>query len=247
MLLEIEVSYPLAFAAGIVSFLSPCILPVVPSYLAFISGFTLEELQQGDARGARSIAALQSVAFMFGFALVFMSMGLVATAVGAPLARVLPWVNRAGGGLLILFGGVLLGWQPLVALSREWRVRLRSRPAGALGSILVGVAFGAGWSPCIGPVLGMILLYASFEATMVQGTLLLATYAAGLGLPFVAVSLALSTYLSASRRLFSVVAPLQRVAGVALVVIGGMMVSGQFARMTAFLAGLGQLINLDIS
>jgi cytochrome c-type biogenesis protein len=243
---EVQVSFPLAFAAGVVSFLSPCILPVVPSYLAFVSGLTLEEMREGTTPEVRRGALLHSTLFMLGFAAVFMTMGLVATAAGTRIAHALPWINRVGGVLMIAFGLLLLGVLRIPALARDLRPRLASRPAGALGSLAVGVAFGAGWTPCIGPVLGAVLLYASLETTMVHGTLLLATYALGLGVPFVASSVGLGWIMTASDRVRRWLAPLQGLAGTVLVVIGFMMVTGRFASLTAFLAGLGQLINLEI-
>lgn len=245
-LIEVQVSFPLAFGAGVVSFLSPCVLPVVPSYLAFVTGLTLEELRHGTGAQMRRGALLHSVLFMVGFGAVFMTMGLVATALGARIAAALPWLNRVGGVLMIAFGLFLLGLLSVPALARDFRPRLTSRPAGALGSLAVGVAFGAGWTPCIGPVLGAVLLYASLETTMLHGTLLLATYALGLGVPFVASSVALSWFMGASERLRRWLVPLQGLAGTVLLVIGFMMLTGRFARLTAFLAGLGQLINLDI-
>jgi cytochrome c-type biogenesis protein len=244
--IDVQVSFPLAFLAGAVSFLSPCILPVVPSYLAFVSGLTLEELRDGTSSEVRRGALLHSTLFMLGFAAVFMTMGLVATAAGARIAAALPWINRIGGVLMIGLGLLLLGLLRVPALARDLRPRLRSRPGGALGSLLVGVAFGAGWTPCIGPVLGAVLLYASLETTMAHGTLLLATYALGLGVPFVAASVGLSWFMAASERVRRWLVPLQGLAGTVLVVIGFMMVTGRFATLTAFLAGLGQLIELDI-
>jgi cytochrome c-type biogenesis protein len=244
--IDIQVSFPLAFAAGLVSFLSPCVLPVVPSYLAFVSGLTLEELRDGTIRQARVGAIVNSTLFMVGFGAVFMTMGLVATAVGPGIAAALPWINRIGGALMIAFGLLLLGVLRIPMLSRDLRPRLASRSTGAVGSLAVGVAFGAGWTPCIGPILGAVLLYASLEATRVHGALLLATYALGLGVPFVAASTSLSGFMAASERARRWLVPLQGLAGTVLVVIGFMMVTGQFARVTAFLAGLGQLINLEV-
>jgi len=252
---EVQVSFPIAFAAGVVSFLSPCILPLVPSYLAFVSGLSLEELtgSAGDASagpsswGVRRRALLHATLFMAGFGTVFMTLGLVATTAGAAVAAALPWIHRAGGAVMMLFGLLLVGLVRLPGLTRDLRPRLASRPTGALGSLAVGIAFGAGWTPCIGPVLGAVLLYASLETTMLHGTALLATYALGLGVPFLAASAGLGWFLAASASVRRWVLPLQRLAGTVLVLIGFMMVTGHFARLSAFLAGLGQLINLDIS
>ena len=245
--MDVRVSFPLAFAAGVLSFLSPCVLPVVPSYLAFVSGLTLGELKEGTLREARLGAALHSALFMLGFGLVFMTMGLVATAAGTAIARALPWLTRAGGAVMIVFGLLLVGVLHVPVLGRDLRPHLARRPAGLLGSVAVGVAFGAGWTPCIGPILSAVLLYASLQATMLHGTLLLATYALGLGIPFVGASVGMNWFLAGSERVRSWIGPLQRVAGTVLVLIGFMMLTGRFARLTAFLAGLGQLINLDIS
>jgi cytochrome c-type biogenesis protein len=245
-MMDIEVSFPLAFAAGLVSFLSPCVLPVVPSCLAFVSGLTLGDLDAPNSGAVRARAALHATLFMAGFGVVFMTLGLVATAVGVRIAGALPWIHRLGGVVMIGFGLMLVGLLRIPGLSADLRLHLSSRPAGILGSFATGVAFGAGWTPCIGPILGTVLLYASFESTMVQGTLLLATYALGLGVPFVAAAVGFSWFLAGSSRVRKWIVPLQRIAGSMLVVIGLSMVSGQFARLAAFLAGLGQLVNLEI-
>ena len=244
--MEVQVSLALAFGAGLVSFLSPCILPVVPSYVAFISGLTIDELRDGSAADARTSAAIHSILFVIGFSAVFMTLGFVATAAGQSFGRALPWINRAGGVVIILFGLQVAGVLRLPVLARELRVHPSSRPAGALGSLLVGIAFGAGWTPCIGPILASILFYAGLEATMAEGTLLLATYATGLGIPFVVASVGFNWFLASAENLRKWMVPLERTAGTVLVVIGLLMVTGRFATMTAFLAGLGQLINLEM-
>lgn len=243
--MEVAVSFPLAFAAGLVSFLSPCVLPVVPSYLAFVSGLTLEELREGSSADARRAAVLHSVLFVLGFTAVFMTLGWAATTAGQALARALPWLNRIGGVTLILFGLYLAGALSLPGLSRERRFHLASRPSGWAGSILVGVAFGAGWTPCIGPVLASVLLYASLEATRSEGMLLLATYAVGLGIPFVAASAMFNGFMASAERVKKWTVPLGRLAGAVLALVGIMMVTGSYATLAAFLAGMGQLVNLE--
>ncbi|MEE2897437.1 MAG: cytochrome c biogenesis protein CcdA [Gemmatimonadota bacterium] len=246
MSIEVQVSLPLAFMAGLVSFLSPCILPVVPSYLAFISGLTLEDLRESSTADARRAAVINSVLFVIGFSAVFMTMGWVATSFGRGVAAALPWLTRAGGVVMIAFGLYMVGALRLPALARERRISLSSRPVGPLGSLLVGIAFGAGWTPCIGPILGSILLYASLESTMAHGSVLLATYALGLGIPFVIASVAFNWFIAGTERLKQWMVPLSRTAGVMLLLIGLLMATGRFATMTAFLAGLGQLINLEM-
>ncbi len=244
--MDVTISFPLAFLAGIVSFLSPCILPVVPSYLAFVSGLTFSELKDQPTLEVRRTAMLNSVLFVMGFSLVFMTMGLAVTSVGVVISGILPWVSRIGGTVMLLFGLHLVGLLRIPAMMREMRPGWGSRPTGAVGAFIVGIAFGAGWTPCIGPILGSILLYASLEKTMVEGTFLLGTYALGLGIPFVVSAAALNWFLAGSERARTWIVPLQRVAGTVLILIGLLMVSGRFATMTAFLAGMGQLINLDL-
>jgi cytochrome c-type biogenesis protein len=243
---DVQVSLPLAFLAGLVSFLSPCVLPVVPSYLAFVSGLTFGELTDLPTHAVRRAAVLHSILFVLGFSLVFMTLGWMASAAGRSVAQALPWITRVGGLAMILFGLQLVGWLRLSMLGTEARMRLHARPAGGLGSLLVGVAFGAGWTPCIGPVLASILLYAGLHETMAEGTLLLGVYALGMGIPFVLSSVGLNWFLAGSSLARNWLVPLQRAAGTVLVVIGLLMVSGRFTSITAFLAGMGQLINLDL-
>lgn len=243
--MDIQISLPFAFLAGLVSFLSPCVLPVVPSYVAFVSGMTLEELRDG-ASGARRAAVLHSVLFVLGFSLVFMTLGLVATSLGGPIARALPWLTRLGGVAIAVLGLYLLGWLRMGWLARDTRPRLAGTRVGPVGSVVVGMAFGAGWTPCIGPILASILLYTSLETTMVEGLGLLAAYALGLGVPFVVASSALNLFLAEAARARRWIVPLQRAAGAVLVVVGLLMVSGRFAALTGMLAGMGQLIDLDM-
>jgi len=243
---EVTVSFPLAFAAGLVSFLSPCVLPVVPSYVAFVSGLTLEELKDGTSRSARWGAVIHSVLFVAGFTAVFMTLGWAATSAGQAFARLLPWLNRAGGIVLIAFGLYLADVLRLPALSRERRFHLASRPSGWSGSFLVGIAFGAGWTPCIGPVLASILLYAGMEATRGQGTALLAAYALGLGIPFVAASAMFNGFLAGLHHVRRWTLTLSRIAGVVLALVGFLMVTGSYATLAGVLAGMGQLVNLEM-
>lgn len=242
---EIDVSYGLAFAAGLVSFLSPCVFPVVPGYLTFVSGMTLDELRGGDVRRARSRAVLHALLFGLGFGLVFMSLGAAATAAGQSLARWLPTLTRAGGALIIVFGLHMTGVLRVPGLSRERRVHLASRPSGWLGSVAVGIAFGAGWTPCIGPVLASILLYAGLEQTMAEGTLLLGVYGLGLAVPFIVSAVAFNWFLAGASRIRPWLGRIERVAGILLIVIGVLMLSGHFATLTAFLADLGQPFILE--
>lgn len=243
--MDVTISFPLAFAAGVVSFLSPCILPVVPGYLTFVSGMTLDELREGDVGRARRRAALHALLFGLGFGLVFMTLGAAATAAGQALARWLPTITRIGGVVVIVFGLYMVGALRVGWLARERRINLAARPSGWLGSVAVGIAFGAGWTPCIGPVLASILLFAGLEATVAEGTLLLATYGLGLAVPFVGAAVGFNWFLAGSRRIQAWLPWVERGAGVVLILLGGLMVTGHFVTLTAFLADLGQLVTLE--
>jgi cytochrome c-type biogenesis protein len=243
--LDVDVSFGLAFVAGLVSFLSPCVLPVVPGYLTFVSGMTLDELRDGDVARARSRAVVHALLFGVGFGIVFMSLGAAATAAGQVVSRWLPAITRIGGALVVVFGLYMTGLVKLPGLARERRVQLASRPGGWLGSVAVGLAFGAGWTPCIGPVLASILLYAGLERTVVEGTLLLGTYGLGLAVPFVGSAVALNWFLAGSRRLRRWLPWVERGAGIVLIVLGLLMSSGHFTTLTAVLADLGQAITLE--
>ena len=231
-----NISLGLAFLAGLVSFLSPCVFPIVPSYVGFVTGLTLDELRDGARADARRQAALHSALFVFGFSLIFVALGASATALGEVLRRSLPLLQQIGGIVIAIFGLYLLGVLRLPALMRERRVHLASKPAGKAGSVVAGMAFGAGWTPCVGPVLASVLLYASMEQTMARGMVLLGAYALGLGIPFFLSAVALNWFLAGSARVRRWLLPLERVAGAALLIVGVLLFSGQFAALSSFLS-----------
>ncbi|HET7274508.1 MAG TPA: cytochrome c biogenesis protein CcdA [Longimicrobiaceae bacterium] len=242
----VTVSLGVAFLAGLVSFLSPCVFPIVPSYVGFVTGLTLEELKDGSRADARRQAAVHAALFVVGFSLVFIALGASATALGVVLRRSLPLLQQIGGVVIALFGLYLLGVLKVPAMMRERRVQLASKPAGKLGSVVVGVAFGAGWTPCVGPVLASVLLYASLEETMVQGMILLASYSLGLGLPFFISAVALNWFLAGSSRLRGWILPLERAAGAVMVLVGVLLFTGQFAVITSFLAQFSPAIQVGL-
>ena len=241
-----SVSFGLAFLAGLVSFLSPCVLPLVPSYLTFVTGMTVDELTQSGRDSARRHAMLHSALFVLGFSLVFMALGATATVLGATLRRALPLVQQIGGVAIVLFGLYMLGVLRLPWLMRERRMHLASKPAGKAGTVLVGVAFGAGWTPCVGPVLASILLYAGMKATMAKGMLLLGAYALGLGVPFFIAAVGLNWYLAGAQRVKRWLRPIEITAGALLVVVGVLLFSGRFTVLSNFFAGFGQFVNLEL-
>jgi cytochrome c-type biogenesis protein len=222
-----------AFAAGLLSFLSPCVLPLVPSYVGFLTGMTLPELSH-----RRRVAAVHALLFVLGFSLVFVLLGASATALGGALKYYQVWIARIGGVLVILFGLVCLGLVRIGALEQERRLQFQHKPVGYLGSALVGVAFGAGWTPCIGPVLGAILSLAATSDGVSRGMLLLGVYSAGLAVPFLLAAVAVESFLGWFQRFRRFLPWVMRVSGILLVLVGLLMVTGQFTRMAGWLQGL---------
>lgn len=222
-----------AFAAGVLSFLSPCVLPLVPSYVGFLTGMTLPEIS-----GRRRTALIHALLFVGGFSLIFILLGASATALGRALNYYQVWIQRIGGLLIIGFGLVCLGVFNLGALSQERRVQLERKPVGYLGSALVGMAFAAGWTPCIGPVLGAILGLAATSADVSRGMLLLAAYSAGLALPFLVAAVAVDSFLGWFQRFRRFLPWVMRVSGLMLVGVGLLLVTGEFTRLAGWLQGL---------
>lgn len=238
----VTVSLGLAFAAGLISFLSPCVLPLVPSYITFVTGMTLDELTVQGKDSARRRAAAHAALFVLGFTLVFIALGAGASALGASLRRQLPLIQQVGGVMIVAFGLYMLGVLRLPGLSREARVQLASKPAGYVGSVIVGMTFGAGWTPCVGPVLASILLYAGARATLAKGILLLAVYGLGLGVPFFVAAVSLNWYLAGAQRIKRWLRPIELAAGAVMVVLGVLLVTGKFTILSHFFAGLSPLI-----
>ena len=222
-----------AFLAGLLSFLSPCVLPLVPSYIGFLTGMTLPEMT-----GRRRIALLHAVLFVAGFSLIFILLGASATALGGALKYYQAWIARVGGVLVILFGLLCLGVVKAGFLEQERRLQLQHKPVGYLGSVLVGMAFGAGWTPCIGPVLGAILSLAATSDSVPRGMLLLGVYSAGLAVPFLLAAVVVESFLEWFQRFRRYLPWVMRVSGVLLIFVGILMATGQFTRLAGWLQGL---------
>lgn len=223
-----------AFAGGLLSFLSPCVLPLVPSYVSFITGLGLEELESGG-EGVKRVTLLHSLLFVAGFTLIFVMMGASATYVGQLLRLYQDAIARIGGVIIILFGVLLLGVVPIPALSREKRYQFQKKPVGYAGTVAVGVAFGAGWVPCIGPILGAILMLAATRANMTEGVALLFVYSVGLAVPFVLSAVALTAFLAWFRRFRRYLRYVEWVAGLLLIGVGLLLVSGKFTVLAGWL------------
>ena len=226
-------SFALAFVAGVLSFLSPCVLPLIPSYVGFLTGLTLEELEV-----RRGTALAHALWFVAGFSLIFIALGATASALGVLLLRSQVWIGRIGGGVVILFGLYLLGVVRPGLLMRERKVQLARKPLGYLGSAFVGITFGAAWTPCIGPILGAILTLAAAQASVGHGAALLTAYSAGLALPFVVTALALDRFLSWFQRFRPYLVWVERLAGILLVLLGLLLVTDRFTLLAGWLQGL---------
>jgi len=220
----------LAFSAGLLSFLSPCVLPLVPSYLTFVTGVGLDDL--GSARRS---AVVHALLFVLGFTLIFVALGASATVLGRLLGAYRIWITRIGGALVVLFGLYLLGAVRVGAFDRERRMHLANKPVGYLGTTLVGVAFGAGWTPCLGPILGAILTYTAATADLSRGLPLLLAYSIGLALPFLLAAVALERFLGALTRMRPFLARVSQVSGVLLIVVGAMMMFDYFTTIGVYL------------
>jgi cytochrome c-type biogenesis protein len=222
--MALDVSIWAAFLAGIVSFLSPCVLPLVPPYLCFITGASLDDLHESpDARFDAPVAALL---FVLGFATVFVLLGASASWAGQLLREHLTLLGQIAGAVIILMGLHFLGLFRIGALNRDIRYRHEVQPASLLGAYLVGLAFAFGWTPCISPVLGTILAVAAGQDSVGQGAFLLAVYSAGLGIPFLVAAFAVGGFLGFFRRFRAHLGTVEKVMGGALVVTGIMFLTG---------------------
>jgi cytochrome c-type biogenesis protein len=220
-----------AFAAGLLSFISPCIIPLIPSYLTFIGGTSFQELSSGSYGRGRVIA--RTLLFVLGFTLVFTALGIIMSGVGSFLSRTSRIVSYVAGGVIVLFGfNVLFDFWKL--LDTERRLHLQRRPASWLGSILVGMAFAAGWTPCVGPILASILFVAGTEGNVARGALLLVAYSLGLGVPFLAASLFFGAFMRQLQRLRPWLGTIRIVSGLFLVALGVLIILGRLQAMSAF-------------
>ncbi|HET7448278.1 MAG TPA: cytochrome c biogenesis protein CcdA [Methyloceanibacter sp.] len=217
-----NVTYLGALLAGLLSFLSPCVLPLVPPYLCFLGGTTFDQLTSEDETPSHvyTTVVMSSVAFVLGFTTVFVILGATATAAGQLLAANLPLLAKIAGVVIIIAGLHFLGVIHLPILHREARYHADSRPAGLVGAYVIGLAFAFGWTPCIGPVLGAILAVAAGEDSVRQGVSLLFVYSLGLGIPFVVAAIAIRPFLSTMQRFKRHLATVEKMLGGFLVLTG---------------------------
>ena len=227
-----SVGLMVALMGGVVSFLSPCVLPLVPSYLAFVTGMSLGDLQEGVDRKATFI---HSLLFVAGFSIIFITLGASASFLGSFLRYYEVWIARIGGVVIIILGLHLTGVFRIAPLMRERRIHVTDRPAGYIGTVGVGAAFGAGWTPCIGPVLGAILTLAGTQDTVWAGVGLLSVYSLGLAIPFLISALALDWFLGVFSRFRRFLPVVEKVSGVMLIIVGFLLMTGALTILSTYL------------
>jgi cytochrome c-type biogenesis protein len=233
-----DVSAFLAFSAGILSFFSPCVLPLVPSYLIFISGASITSYTELSSTQHRKTLLLHSLSFIVGFSLVFVSLGVSSSLLGNLFSTYERWIVRIGGLFLILFGLNMLNVLKIPFLNQEKMCHLRTKPIGLLGSFLIGITFSLGWTPCIGPVLASILLIASTTSTVKQGMYLLSLYSLGLAIPFFIAALLVGRILHLMQKYGWIMKYSSCVIGGLLIVVGVLLASGYFAWLSEALLKL---------
>lgn len=235
-----QVTFLLAFTAGLLSFLSPCVLPLVPSYITYITGLSFEELRDHPDRArVRWLAFTHSLSFIAGFSIIFILFGATATLIGRFLLVNQDVIRQLGGILIILFGLYILGILKIPYLSREHRIHLQERPLGYVGSFLVGIAFAAGWTPCVGPILGAILTYAGTTESLSRGIALLAVYSLGLGLPLLLSAVGFNALLLSIRKIRPFLPWVTRMSGALVVFLGILVLTDSFSRLTDLLTQWG--------
>jgi cytochrome c-type biogenesis protein len=231
---------PLAsFVAGILSFLSPCVLPLVPGYVSLISGATVEDLQAGDRRMLGTVM-LHSLTFILGFSVVFIALGAVATGIGQFANEYHNLLAKAAGIIVIVFGLHLTGLLKIKALYADKRLHDVKGGSSALGSFAVGFAFAFGWTPCIGPILATILVFAGAQETLFKGVLLLAIYSAGLAVPFLLTSLGVDRFLGFYTRFRRHLHTVEVISGVLLIVVGVLIFMNNLKLLSGYLAFLNR-------
>jgi cytochrome c-type biogenesis protein len=224
-------SFPLVFGAGVLSFLSPCVLPLVPPYLTYMGGASFEQLR-GDDRALRARIVFTSVFFILGFSAVFVTLGATATAFGQQFRQALPVLTPLAGIVIVAMGLHFLGVFRLAFLDREVRHRGPGIASGPVGGFLLGLAFAIGWTPCIGPILAAILSVAANENSALEGAALLGVYSLGLGVPFLLAGIAVGPFLAFFGRFKRNLGLVEKIVGGLLVLTGIMFLTGNFTRLS---------------
>jgi len=233
-----SVGVVVAFSAGLFSFLSPCVLPLFPSYVSFITGMSVGDLTADLTGAARRRVMLHALAFVLGFSLVFVGLGASFSAAGQFLLDYRDLIRRVGGALIVVFGLYIAGVLRVGMFGRTAQLQIREKPAGYLGSLAVGITFAIGWTPCVGPILGAILSLAGTAETVQRGIGLLVAYSAGLGVPFLLSAVALGSFLRFFKRYRPFIPVMERAAGVLLVVVGVLVFTNYYVVLNSWAISL---------
>lgn len=232
----LDIGYGAAFLAGLLSFFSPCVLPIVPPYLAWLAGLSFNQLQDDDiAPQAQRRIVLAAVFFVLGFSTVFIMLGATASVLGQTLARYFDTLAIIAGAIIFVMGLHFIGIFKIGFLYREARVNVDKKPAGALGAYVMGLAFAFGWTPCVGPILAAILFVAAGQETAWQGAGLLGVYAAGIGIPFLAAGIFASRFIRFAARFRKHMRKIEIAVGILLVVTGILFMTGQMSRIAQWM------------
>jgi cytochrome c-type biogenesis protein len=222
-----------ALAAGFLSFISPCILPIIPSYIAYITGVSFEELTDREkSLQIRKKILTHSLMFVLGFSLIFIMLGASATSIGAVLRQHLNIITKVAGVIIFLLGLHLTGLIKVNLLMQEHRMDVKQKPAGMIGSLLMGIAFGAGWTPCVGPFLASALALASSKGTVTDGIILLGGYSIGLGIPFILAALGMNTFLNYAQKIKKHFHIFTIGSGILLMIMGILVFTGLFGDLS---------------
>ena len=228
-----SISYPAALLAGLLSFFSPCILPLIPAYFTFITGLSLDELTGARTTGVRARVIRATLSYVLGFSLVFVLMGASASYIGGAIFKYRDWIRIIGGLLIILLGIHMTGLLRFGFLQFERRLQMQKKPLHFMGTFFVGMAFGAGWSPCIGPLLGSILIVAGNQETVADGIGLLSVYAAGLAIPFLVLAIFIDSLLSFIKKASWSIKYINLTAGLLLLILGLLLVTDNLNLISA--------------
>jgi len=235
-----DVSFTLAFAAGVLSFLSPCVLPLVPAYVSFTTGVSLDELRHSQGISKTIIKIMpNTIAFVLGFSTIFISLGASSSILGSLLLDYQDYLRIGGGILAIIFGLFIAGFIKLDFLMREKRFHAAKGPAGYIGAFFIGMSFAAGWTPCIGPILGTILIYASSQASATYGLKLLAVYSLGLAIPFILATLAINVFFTYTRKIHKFMRAIMIISGLILIAFGIMLLTNKMGQLSALFPDIG--------
>lgn len=235
-----DITYLIAFTAGVLSFASPCVLPLIPSYLTYITGLSFSQLEEAHPNAKIRLTVLfHSLCFILGFSVVFVALGAIAGIASSRfqlhLREGLEWIEKFGGLLIFLFGIHMTGLFHFGVLLGEKRVQLHTKPRGFIGTFIVGVAFAAGWTPCIGPILASILMVAATSGQVGEGVALLSVYSLGLGLPFLISGLLFHQFLTAFKRFRKYIRLIEIGTGVMLMAVGIMLMFNLMGKLTMYL------------